>query len=227
MREIKFLKKNRDLYISLFHESYNQIQTVKLDLYQEYEVKDSVLYQDGKKIFEFKSNQEIRDFYKYTTKKEGIDGSTLIFIAFVMTLFSIIFMFSIYEYTNYKSKQNIQQNSQFQLKQQELIKNALLPSLLGNIQATTGATNINQTQVPQAGLSLDMLNELSSIDNLPNYLKPKDLEQQKRQNQQVLQQNQVKTEQNNINQNDENVSTTTPTNKSDDDFRNEIKNLKN
>ena len=139
-----------------------------------------------------------------------------------MTLFSIIVMFSMHEYFNYKNKYNVQQNNQLQLKQQELLKKALLPSLLENSTITPSINaNTNGIQSSQPNLSLEMLNELGNVDNLPDYLKPQA---------KIIQDNVKQTE--TIKEQDkkqvvDNGQNSLQTNKvNDNDFLNEIRDLK-
>lgn len=224
MREIKFIQKqNNHLQISTFDEIQKCIKTTKVDMNKEYEVQDFILYQNQDKIFEFKNNEELREFYSHITKKHiEEDKSFMIFVCFLMTLFSIVMMFSMHEYFNYKNKYNIQQNNQLQLKQQELLKKALLPSLLENSTITPSINaNTNGIQSSQSNLSLEMLNKLGNVDNLPDYLKP-----------------QAKTIQDNVKQTEtikeqdkkqvvDNIQNSPQTNKvNDDDFLNEIRDLK-
>lgn len=224
MREIKFINKhNNYLQISTFDEIQKSIKTIKVDMNKEYEVKDFILYQNKDKIFEFKNNEELRHFYSHITKKDIEENKYfMIFICFLMTLFSIIVMFAMHEYSNYKNKYNIQQNNQLQLKQQELLKKALLPSVLENSTITPSINaNTNGIQSSQSNLSLEMLNELGNVDNLPDYLKP-----------------QAKTIQDNVKQTEtikeqdkkqvvDNIQNSPQTNKvNDDDFLNEIRDLK-
>ena len=224
MREIKFINKhNNYLQISTFDEIQKSIKTIKVDMNKEYEVKDFILYQNKDKIFEFKNNEELRHFYSHITKKDIEENKYfMIFICVLMTLFSIIVMFAMHEYSNYKNKYNIQQNNQLQLKQQELLKKALLPSLLENSTITPSINaNTNGIQSSQSNLSLEMLNELGNVDNLPDYLKP-----------------QAKTIQDNVKQTEtikeqdkkqvvDNIQNSPQTNKvNDDDFLNEIRDLK-
>ena len=224
MREIKFINKhNNYLQISTFDEIQKSIKTIKVDMNKEYEDKDFILYQNKDKIFEFKNNEELRHFYSHITKKDIEENKYfMIFICVLMTLFSIIVMFAMHEYSNYKNKYNIQQNNQLQLKQQELLKKALLPSLLENSTITPSINaNTNGIQSSQSNLSLEMLNELGNVDNLPDYLKP-----------------QAKTIQDNVKQTEtikeqdkkqvvDNIQNSPQTNKvNDDDFLNEIRDLK-
>lgn len=216
MREIKFIQKqNNHLQISTFDEIQKCIKTTKVDMNKEYEVQDFILYQNQDKIFEFKNNEELREFYSHITKKHiEEDKSFMIFVCFLMTLFSIVMMFSMHEYFNYKNKYNVQQNNQLQLKQQELLKKALLPSLLEN-STITPSINANGIQSSQSNLSLEMLNELGNVDNLPDYLKPQAIKQtetiKEQDKKQVV----------------DNIQNSPQTNKvNDDDFLNEIRDLK-
>ena len=139
-----------------------------------------------------------------------------------MTLFSIIVMFSMHEYFNYKNKYNVQQNNQLQLKQQELLKKALLPSLLENSTITPSINaNTNGIQSSQPNLSLEMLNELGNVDNLPDYLKPQA---------KIIQDNVKQTEtikEQDKKQGVDNGQNSLQTNKvNDNDFLNEIRDLK-
>ena len=131
-------------------------------------------------------------------------------------------MFSMHEYFNYKNKYNVQQNNQLQLKQQELLKKALLPSLLENSTITPSINaNTNGIQSSQPNLSLEMLNELGNVDNLPYYLKPQS---------KIIQYNVKQTE--TIKEQDkkqvvDNGQNSLQTNKvNDNDFLNEIRDLK-
>lgn len=224
MREIKFINKhNNYLQISTFDEIQKCIKTIKVDMNKEYEVKNSILYQNKDKIFEFENNEELRQFYSHITKKDIEENkSFMIFTCFIMTLFSIIVMFSMHEYFNYKNKYNVQQNNQLQLKQQELLKKALLPSLLENSTITPSINaNTNGIQSSQPNLSLEMLNELGNVDNLPDYLKPQA---------KIIQDNVKQTE--TIKEQDkkqvvDNGQNSLQTNKvNDNDFLNEIRDLK-
>ena len=103
-----------------------------------------------------------------------------------------------------------------------MLKKALLPSLLENSTITPSINaNTNGIQSSQPNLSLEMLNELGNVDNLPDYLKPQA---------KIIQDNVKQTE--TIKEQDkkqvvDNIQNSPQTNKvNDDDFLNEIRDLK-